>query len=617
VRLHEISAEGDWPFVLELHDRLTVVTGLVATRQRLLAGVLNSVLRGEDAVVQARFELDGESFALDELVELGDESLKAAEPVIWPEDLRRLGRPPEGADQDLLAKAEHAVAVATEELDAAEAAASQTGEERIAGAVSRLALVEESRAEARRAVDAAQKADADRARTAASLQQALAAADAAVLAAERQRDAVRVRLAAAEADEAGPKDAEGLGAVSAALAAVERAPDAVRRQQASEVLARVESADRPPAQLLASARANLEAARLEAARAEESAKGFILSPNDAADLDRAYRDVIEAEERASRRLSSPLARRRVKAANEVLQSVLDRIGAPSYSAYLLRAVEVQAGSEAARQLERSRRELADAQARWDQLNETFGPLGLEDEGALRSLVEEHDSAMDALVSALDRYGIEHHGADARETATAWLAPPAVLVDGVSALVEQAERQLEEAVIARQLAEAEMLNFAGQAAVSDVGRLREELQQREREFATAEADVAAARAGLEAAEEAARRRVSEARASVDLAEAHRSVAYQLADVSDRDLEIYVLSRLAVLRSVGVLGAVPLVIVEPFSGLGVDQTTQLLSLIERMSEAVQVICLTESEAAVAWVQGLGGARGAVRRLASTLP
>lgn len=81
----------------------------------------------------------------------------------------------------------------------------------------------------------------------------------------------------------------------------------------------------------------------------------------------------------------------------------------------------------------------------------------------------------------------------------------------------------------------------------------------------------------------------------------------------DVEWYLLARLAAQRSVSpAAGSVPLVLDDPFGDLRSDEKVRLLSRIERLSGAVQVIVFTDDSGLVEWVGELPADRAAVVHL-----
>ena len=68
--------------------------------------------------------------------------------------------------------------------------------------------------------------------------------------------------------------------------------------------------------------------------------------------------------------------------------------------------------------------------------------------------------------------------------------------------------------------------------------------------------------------------------------------------------------AAVRSVGLAGSVPLVLDEPFAVLDDDELTTVLDRLARLADAVQIVLVTDREAAVAWAAQAGSERALVR-------
>lgn len=79
----------------------------------------------------------------------------------------------------------------------------------------------------------------------------------------------------------------------------------------------------------------------------------------------------------------------------------------------------------------------------------------------------------------------------------------------------------------------------------------------------------------------------------------------------ELEWYLLARLAAQRSVSVAGALPLLLDDALRGLDAAGVDHLLGRLERMTEAVQVILVSEDPVVAAWADDAGPARAAVVR------
>ena len=77
--------------------------------------------------------------------------------------------------------------------------------------------------------------------------------------------------------------------------------------------------------------------------------------------------MLDAEEKAERRLASPLARKRHREALEAETALLAGLGFSSYSDYLLSTSTLVTDPGAAKRLGEARRRLLDAEAVWDEL----------------------------------------------------------------------------------------------------------------------------------------------------------------------------------------------------------------------------------------------------------
>ena len=76
----------------------------------------------------------------------------------------------------------------------------------------------------------------------------------------------------------------------------------------------------------------------------------------------------------------------------------------------------------------------------------------------------------------------------------------------------------------------------------------------------------------------------------------------------ELEWYLLSRVAAQRSVSYAGSVPLVLDDALEGVHGADLAHLLSRLERMSAAVQVIVLSDNDEIAQWAESVGPDRAA---------
>jgi hypothetical protein len=76
-----------------------------------------------------------------------------------------------------------------------------------------------------------------------------------------------------------------------------------------------------------------------------------------------------------------------------------------------------------------------------------------------------------------------------------------------------------------------------------------------------------------------------------------------------VEFYLLARLAALRSASFAGSVPLVIDDALTNLPTSEIERLLHKLERMSESVQIVYLSDDATVSSWAEGIGFERAAV--------
>jgi hypothetical protein len=455
-----------------------------------------------------------------------------------------------------------------------------------------------------------------------------------------------------------------------------------------------------------SAMARLDAARQNLAAAEKAVRKPELTEQDRIELEAAHDAVLEFGGKGRRggkkRLEEAMARE---------QEILDRIGFPTWSAYVMGSGLMAIDSSAERNLELAKDELEEAEEHWsnvaamieadpvhrellDKLEavylEAFDLLGGDDEQddlevKLRNLqVPKREVSMDELVDAL-AYQLELVGMT--------IPPQAVTLDRT---VMIADAFLEEAS-----AITDRLNELGSekvAALTELESLDDELTALDREAEDVAAAEAARAAGsddvfdldleidlealteedsidldeapddepvwptdddlaqLEAELDALREEEQEYVEFVEAREALLDVAIQVESVAGAKtrriaseltdqhnaeaadaaaaaaapepapaiepggfslperatpeaIEFYLLARLAALRSVSYAGSVPLVIDDALADLSQRDVEHLLHKLERMSESVQIVYLSDDPTVSAWARGIGFERGAV--------
>lgn len=118
---------------------------------------------------------------------------------------------------------------------------------------------------------------------------------------------------------------------------------------------------------VAEARARLDDARQALLEAEQAARNPELDRDDVARLEDVHAALLDATDRADRRLAGDRARRRVDELRAEEQQVLDRLGFGSYTDYVMGSSLVHADPVKEAALERARRELALVEDEWHRI----------------------------------------------------------------------------------------------------------------------------------------------------------------------------------------------------------------------------------------------------------
>ncbi len=434
----------------------------------------------------------------------------------------------------------------------------------------------------------------------------------------------------------------------------------------------------------ASALAALEAARIELAAAERAMAKPNLSPADVAELEAAHEAVLEAESKGGSRLHRGGSKRLDEAAAKQ-QVILDRVGFPTWSAYVMGAGLLGIDPIAEERLERARIDLEAADNHWAQVAadiendpthralldrleavylEAFDLLGGDDEqadleNALRALrVPEAEVSQDELVEAL-AYQLEMVGLTLGQSpgvdrvtmaADAFLSEVSVLSERIGELSsERDEVQVELADANHALAsfDAAQEAVAGESTIDltdgadgdgappvvepDLDELTRELERANEDEALYADQLEARLALVDAAtqvEAVASSRVMRIAGQLASAEADQPAGpgepprpasdpgfeVDPAEVASgpEALEFYLLARLAAQRAVSYSGSVPLVIDDALAGQDDELVRSLLDKLERMSETVQIIYLSDEPVVSAWAEGVGIQRAAVVEL-----
>ena len=418
----------------------------------------------------------------------------------------------------------------------------------------------------------------------------------------------------------------------------------------------------------ASANRRLDEARAELQRAERAMAKPDLSPDDVAELEAIHEKVLDAERKASGRFN-----RGKRSLDELLvqqQAVLDRVGFPTWSAYVMGAGLLAIDPASEERLEKARFEFEAAETHWTQISEAiqqdpehsslldqleavyleaFDLLGGQEPDDLESALRSHREAkrevtteelVDALAYQLELVGLQLGDAPSLDrtviAAEAFLAE----METVTGRVEELRAERHHVAGALEEAEAEFQSLpltTGDSALIDLTAPPQDsaemtaddvaaLDAALAEAAERERDAAELLEAREALVDAATQVHAVAtsrlmKVAAELAEQQSDHAPPLSEpafevpagegdhAEHEAMEFYLLARLAALRNVSFAGSVPLVVDDAFSRLEASEIRDLLVKLERMADAVQIIYLTDEASVTDWAFEVGFQRAAV--------
>lgn len=428
----------------------------------------------------------------------------------------------------------------------------------------------------------------------------------------------------------------------------------------------------------AGAMARLDSAREELRAAERSMSKPELSPEDVAELEAAHEEVLEAERKASGGLGKRAAAKRLEEARVAEQAILDRVGYPTWSSYVMGASLFTVDPVSQERLNRAKFDLEAAEAAWAEIStemqthpehrdllerleavyiEAIDLLGGDSDedlaAALRQLkVAKREVTVDELVDAL-AYQLELVGFPLGATpgldrtvmiAEAFLEE----ASGVQARIAELEAERDEAEARSARIERELHDLdeptidltamegdddlAGEVVEEDLAPL-EEAVELARENEQDMRDLLEARELLLdtaiRVESSATGKLRKVAADLAAAESERRAADPLAAFEGLDqlapgvgigaddeeealreaVQVYLLARLAALRSVSFAGSVPLLLDDALRDLGEDDVAPVLDRLDRMADAVQVIYLGDDPRVIRWAEHVGFERAAV--------
>jgi hypothetical protein len=421
----------------------------------------------------------------------------------------------------------------------------------------------------------------------------------------------------------------------------------------------------------ASAMDRLEAARAELADAERAMRKPSLSPADVEELEAAHRAVLDAESGVSG-LRRKAGQKRFEEAHAAEQVILDRVGFPTWSAYVMGAGLLGIDPVAEQRLDRARQAFEEVDAHWAQVAaaieadpehsalldrletvylEAFDLLGGDDEhhdleAALRSFRQPkvevtNEELVNALAYQLSLVGLDLGTTDPGMDRTllgadVFLAEVRGISDRVAELQQEHEQLTADlADVERSLerlgSEAERratIDLTDAALATDGGgevdldALQVELDQAVEDEADYAEQLEARLALVDAAtrvEAVASSRLIRLAGELAQADADRAPAPDEPPRPASDpafevgpgepeggveaIEFYLLARLAAQRSLSFAGSVPILIDNALADLARDDVTRMLNELERMSESVQIIYLTEDPHVLDWTVDIG--------------
>jgi hypothetical protein len=394
MRLIQLDPDGTEESALDFHPAITIVAGLGPVGRERIVQAVRALPRGADPGCPGLIEAHGV------LLDLTEDNLKMLDlrseidVVVHGDDIPQAGSPlarsaGSSARQSIEQFLSSTPAGVHPQLDEARRAQrdAQEAKEVLREAAERsrrdqreaLARREQAGAAVENALWARRAAsgdepDDDRDARAAVVQSELAARRLDLESAIKELDARLDRIDRA-LDELSSIDTRPVQVLLDALrnpAPVEYVPSDRAQELASEFVqlqdavagleARLEQEGRGPA----SAMQRLEDARVELQAAEQGMAKPELSPEDVAELEAVHEEVLEAERRAT----GAFGRRNRKRLDEALareQAVLDRVGYPTWSAYIMGAGLLAIDPVAEQRLERARLEVEAAEANWAQI----------------------------------------------------------------------------------------------------------------------------------------------------------------------------------------------------------------------------------------------------------
>ncbi|HUP73499.1 MAG TPA: hypothetical protein VM282_10705 [Acidimicrobiales bacterium] len=391
MRLVSLCLVEDPNSTLTFHPRLTVVFGLTPEARSFLAEALSLMVNGQSAGVFAQVDVDGTLIDVGPGYRRVPAPIQAVNSVIHAQDLleprmgatgRNSGDAPASAvdlpDQLVKAKRQHQAATASlhalaDSIQRVQADASAAVEAR----ASIVAALEHARAASDPGCVAAMHGALDAARQV----ELELGADFGIVRADtidtvkRRIELLEAHLASAHESVAILPHLPSAGVVSAledALQAVRPGPVASRRAvdladqwvKLREQLAEIETRYATPDGSVSAISERLDAAREELLQAEVGTKPRTLTNDDIRELESAHEALLEAERKATGRLGGNRAKKQLELAIATQQAVLDRLGFPTWSAFVMGDRMLDSTKDAKVRVQQLHAEVARLERQW-------------------------------------------------------------------------------------------------------------------------------------------------------------------------------------------------------------------------------------------------------------
>ena len=307
-------------------------------------------------------------------------------------------------------------------------------------------------------------------------------------------------------------------------------------------------------------------ARAEVEQSARAANPARLDQHDRAALEAAHDAVLDADERAGRRLGGASARKRLDEARAAERVVLDRLGLDSYSDFLLRSSMGPTDPSAELRLEIARTELMEA------------------EGALTAARVASEAVPDPLPS---EPAVAAAPDVVASPAVPKASPPAVLGEGAARLAA-ATRARDDAIAAEQRAHVTYNEVA--AALADAEAKFLELSVR---YDEAEQTLVQARVPLDAA-----------LAEVAPSNGHPSdPAWGDGDIGvSNEIDRHLLAWLAARGQHPLADPLPIVLDDVYRELGSHDLDVLLARLDHLADSLHVVYLTDDARVLQWAASL---------------